>query len=60
MAYVTGVQKGQEQPLDFTLYVPTGYESLGGAPLPNVVATEDPAKVLTARFNGGQEVWGEV
>jgi hypothetical protein len=60
MAYVIGVQKGQEQPLDFTFYVPTGFESLGGSPLPNVEATDDPAKVLTVRFNGGQEVWGEI
>ncbi len=58
--YVSAVQKGQDQPLDFTIYVPAGFESLGGSPLPNVEATDDPAKVLTVRFNGGREVWGEV
>jgi len=59
-AYVAGVQKGQEQAMDFVFYVPPGYESLGGSPLPNVEATEDPAKVLTVQFNGGKEIWGEV
>ena len=58
--YVAAVQKGQDQPMDFTIYVPAGYESLGGSPLPNVEATDDPAKVLTVRFNGGREVWGEI
>jgi hypothetical protein len=58
--YVAAVQKGQDQPMDFTFYVPAGYESLGGSPMPNMVATDDPAKVLTVRFNGGREVWGEI
>ena len=31
-AYVAGVQKGQEQAMDFIFYVPPGYESLGGSP----------------------------
>ena len=58
--YAAGVQKGEEEVLDFILYVPPGFDSLGGAPVPNVVATEDPAKVFTAHFNGGREIWGEV
>jgi hypothetical protein len=58
--YVAAVQKGQDQPMDFVFYVPPGYESLGGFPLPNVEATDDPAKVLTVRFNGGREIWGEI
>ncbi len=41
-------------PLNFTLYVPVG---LGMDKLPNVEETEDPNKILTAHFNGGQEVW---
>jgi hypothetical protein len=57
---VAGVQKGQEQAMDFTFYVPQGFESLGGSPLPNVVATDDPAKVFTVHFKGGQEIWGEI
>jgi hypothetical protein len=58
--YVSGVQKGQDQSLDFIFYVPPGFDNLGGSPLPNVAATDDPAKVLTVHFKGGQEVWGEV
>ncbi len=58
--YVTGVQKGEEQPLDFTFYVPQGFDNLGGIPIPNVTATNDPAKILTVHFKGGAEIWGEV
>ncbi|MGA3085250.1 MAG: DUF362 domain-containing protein [Thermodesulfobacteriota bacterium] len=60
MRYVANVQKGEDQPLDFTLYVPVGFDNLGGSLVPNVEATDDPAKILTVRFNGGQEVWGEL
>jgi hypothetical protein len=55
--YVSAVLKKQEGPLDFTVYVPSGYESLGGSPVPNIEATADPAKVWTASFFGGQETW---
>ena len=55
--YVTEVVSGGAAPLDFTLYVPAGYGSLGGAAVPNVEETEDPARVLTASFDGGSEVW---
>jgi len=58
--YVAAVQRGEERPLDFTFYVPPGYDNLGGLPLPNVAATEDPARVLTVWFKGGEEVWGQV
>jgi hypothetical protein len=58
--YTAGVQKGEEEVLDFILYVPQGFDNLGGAPVPNVVATEDPNKVFTAHFKGGMEIWGEV
>jgi len=54
------VQKGEEKPLDFIFYVPTDFDSLGGLVLPNVVATDDPAKVLTVQFAGGKEIWGAV
>ncbi len=43
--------------LDFVLYVPKGYGVPDGTSLPNLEETEDPDKVLTASFNGGQEVW---
>jgi hypothetical protein len=55
--YVSGVRKGQEKALDFTLYVPAGYESLGGGSVPNVQSTADPAMVWTASFSGAQETW---
>jgi len=55
--YVSGVRKGQERALDFTLYVPAGYESLDGGSVPNVRSTADPALVWTASFSGGRETW---
>jgi hypothetical protein len=54
--YIRVVKEGGE-PLDFTLFVPPGYGRLGIVEIPNVVETEDPAKVFTASFNGGKEVW---
>ena len=55
--YMTEVLSGSATPLDFTLYVPGGYGSLGGSKVPNVEETNDPAKILTASFAGGKEVW---
>ncbi len=57
--YVGDVAAGAK-PLDFTLYFPKGFELLGGQPAPNVVTTDDPAKLLTASFLGGEEIWGAV
>ena len=55
--YVSDVSSGSAKPLDFTLYVPPGFESVGGSAVPNVEATTDPTKVFTASFTGGKEVW---
>lgn len=44
-------------PLDFTLYVPEGFGSLKNVKIPNVQETDDPAKIFTAHFNNGQEIW---
>jgi Domain of unknown function (DUF362) len=55
--YVSDVTEGKAKPLDFTLYVPPGFESVLGTAVPNVEATTDSAKVFTASFNGGKEVW---
>jgi hypothetical protein len=55
--YVSDVASGKVKPLDFTLYVPNGFESVNGVPTPNIEATTDPAKVYTASFGGGREVW---
>lgn len=57
--YVTDVLSGAQPPLDFTFYVPAGLDNLSGNPVPNVVATDDPAKILTVSFAGGREVWPE-
>ncbi len=51
--YFDAVSKGKK-PLNFVLYVPPGYGSLGGVSIPNVEETSDPAKVFTAHF---KEVW---
>ena len=48
---------GEVKPLDFTIYMPPGYDNLSGKMVPNVEITDDPAKILTASFAGGKEVW---
>ena len=55
--YASGVASGQIAPLNFTFYIPAGYDNVAGLKVPNVEATADPARILTARFNGGEEVW---
>ncbi len=55
--YVSGVSSEIERPLDFIFYAPPGYGNVAGLQPPNVRETDDPAKLLTASFNGGQEVW---
>jgi hypothetical protein len=57
--YVSRVLSGQEEPMDFTFYVPESFDNVGGSPVPNVKVTADPGKLLTASFSGGQEVWGQ-
>jgi len=54
--YLRAVSEGAG-PLNFTLYVPVGYGSLEKVKIPNVEETEDPNKIFTAHFKGGQEVW---
>ena len=54
--YVDAVSRGV-QSLDFVLYVPSGYGPPGGRSVPNIVETEDPAKVLTAHFESSREIW---
>jgi len=44
-------------PLDFKLYVPTGFGTLAGRNLPNVEENNDPVKIFTASFNSGSEIW---
>ncbi|MBI4814083.1 MAG: hypothetical protein HY802_07360 [Methanobacterium sp.] len=54
--YFEAVSNGAA-PLDFTLYVPEGSGSLENVKIPNVQETDDPAKIFTAHFNSGQEIW---
>ncbi len=58
-AYFADVAAGAK-PLDFTVYFPKGFELLGGQLAPNVLTTDDPAKLLTASFLGGKEIWGAI
>ncbi|HSR12474.1 MAG TPA: hypothetical protein VLS90_13620, partial [Thermodesulfobacteriota bacterium] len=55
LAYAESVGKGSA-PLDFTLFVPSGYGDMSGARLPNVQETEEPGKVFSAAFPAG-ETW---
>jgi hypothetical protein len=55
--YVSDVSGGVTQPLDFTMYVPVGFDSLMGGAIPNVEATSDPARIFTAIFSDGRETW---
>jgi len=55
--YVEDVSNGGKMPLNFTLHVPAGFESLAGNPVPNVEPTNDPARILTVSFDNGKEIW---
>ena len=54
--YLKLVSRGTT-PLNFTLYLPPGFGSLQNTPIPNVEETSDPAKLFTAVFQNGEEVW---
>jgi len=55
--YLAGVSKDQNEKLDFTFFVPAGFDNLSGNQVPNVAVTDDPAKMLTVSFDGGKEIW---
>jgi hypothetical protein len=55
--YFSDLASGRRKPLDFTFYIPVGYDSIAGSVVPNVEITDDAAKIFTASFNGGSEVW---
>jgi hypothetical protein len=57
--YLSDLSSGVTKPLDFTVYVPQGLDNLMGVPVPNVETTGDPAKIFTASFFGGREIWPE-
>lgn len=45
--------------LDFTVYIPMGYDNLSGKMVPNTEITDDPSKIFTASFASGNEIWPE-
>jgi hypothetical protein len=55
--YLQDVREGKER-FDFVLFVPEGFGKLDGEKVPNVVETDDPQKMFTARFDGDRETWG--
>ena len=55
--YIKGVAEGKVSPLDFTIYVPPGFDNLSGAVIPNVEVSTDPSRVFTASFDGDKEIW---
>ena len=55
--YFSHILENKEKELDFTFYVPEGFDNVAEYKLPNVEVTSDPAMIFTARFNGDEEVW---
>lgn len=55
--YISAVASGEEEPLDFTLFVPEGFGDLSGNKVPNIETTGDPARVFTVAFQSGKETW---
>ncbi len=55
--YLQAVGKGEASPLDFTVYVPAGFDNLSGVRIPNVEVPADASRVFTASFAGGRQVW---
>ncbi len=55
--YISDLSSGQTEPLDFTLFVPAGFDTLADNAIPNIEVTADPAKILTASFEQGKEIW---
>jgi hypothetical protein len=55
--YAADIKSGQIMPLNFTFYMPSGYENVGGIKVPNVEVTMDPVRVFTATFADGKEIW---
>ena len=55
--YVSDVANNEIDPLDFVLYLPTGFDNLSGAEIPNIEITDDPLKIFTASFQSGKEIW---
>ncbi|MHA2185750.1 MAG: DUF362 domain-containing protein [Promethearchaeota archaeon] len=55
--YMKDVKRGKIEPLDFVLYVPEEFGRFARKSVPNVEITDDPAKMFTASFQNGTEIW---
>jgi len=55
--YISDVENNEIDPLDFVLYVPTGFDTISGTKLPNIKVSDDPLKIFTASFQDGKEIW---
>ncbi len=55
--YASGINCGQIVPLNFTLYLPAGFETIGGGKIQNMEVTSDSNRVFTAVFSEGREIW---
>ncbi len=58
--YIAEAANGEKKLLDFTFYVPEGFDNILGAKVPNVEVADDPIKIMTVSFAGGKEVWPEM
>jgi hypothetical protein len=55
--YFSDVEDDRNHPLDFTFYVPERFDLINGSKIPNTAVTDDPALMLTAHFEEGNERW---
>ena len=55
--YISDVGHNEIDPLDFVIYVPTGFDTLSGEKIPNIKVTDTPLKIFTASFQNGKEIW---
>ena len=54
--YIKAVAGGAST-LDYIFYVPAGFGTVAGNPVPNLEETGDPGRIFTASFDGVKEVW---
>lgn len=57
MKYIRVVSESGTKTLDFTFFVPQGFDNPLGRKIPNVEVAKDPAEIFTAKFSGGKETW---
>jgi len=57
--YVENSGTNDREQLDFTVFMPMGYDNLSGKMVPNIEVTDNPSKIFTASFANGNEIWPE-